>query len=153
PQTDDAWRVWRQQARWNPDYYPHFYRDIWPILRRPQQYYWVMDIDPFTGGDPHDDTAGSKGNFDPELISIPPYHAQDPDEKRQFLARRMFLYEVLRRPGEENQLTRPLSPGQSYSAPGSHYHRKESTHSAKLTGDLQNRVIAMPYLCGDNPLS
>jgi L-Lysine epsilon oxidase N-terminal/L-lysine epsilon oxidase C-terminal domain len=153
PQTDGAWRVWREQARWNTDYYPHFYRDIWPILSRPQQFSWVMDFDPFTGGDPHNDTPGQQGNLDPDLLSIPPYHGQDPAEEQRFRARRKFVFEVLRRPGEENQLTRPLSPGQSYSAHNSAYRRKESTHSARLTGDLQNRLIAMPYLCGDNPLS
>ena len=50
-------------------------------------------------------------------------------------------------------MTRPLSPGQGYSVDRSHYRRQESTHSARLTGDLQNRLVAMPYLCGDNPLS
>ncbi len=153
PQTDLAWRIWREQARWNPDYYPHFYRDIWPILSRPVNYAYVMDMDAFTGGDPHNDSPGQNGNFDPDLISIPPYHGQDPAQERQFRARRKFLFEVLRRPGEENQFTRPLSPGQSYSVDSSQYRRKESTHSAKLTGDLENRLIAMPYLCGDNPLS
>ena len=153
PRTDDALRIWREQSRWNPDYYPHFYRDIWPILTRPQQYSWVMDFDSFTGGDPHNDTPGQGGNLDPDLLSIPPYHGQDPAEQQRFLARRKFVFEVLRRPGEENQLTRPLSPGQSYAAQSSHYHRQESSHSARLTGDLQNRLLAMPYLCGDNPLS
>ena len=153
PQTEDAWRNWREQARWNTDYYPHFYRDIWPILSRPQQYQWVMDRDAFAGGDPHNDTPGAKGNLDPDLLSIPPYHGQDPAEEQTFRARRRFIYEVLRRPGEENQFTRPLSPGQSYSADTSHYVRKLSAHSPRLTGDLQNRLIAMPYLCGDNPLS
>jgi hypothetical protein len=107
-----------------------------------------MDFDPFTGGDPHNDTPGQGGNLDPDLLSIPPYHGQDPAQEQLFRARRMFVYQVLRRPGEENQLTRPLGPGQ-----GSHYRRQESTHSARLTGDLQNHLIAMPYLCGDNPLS
>ena len=113
-----------------------------------------MDFDSFAGGDPHNDTPGQKGNLDPDLLSVPPYHGQDPAEEQQFLRpRRMFVFEVLRRPGEENQLTRPLSPGRSYSAQNPQYHRKESAHSARLTGDLQNRLIAMPYLCGDNPLS
>jgi hypothetical protein len=152
PQTDDGWRIWREQARWNPDYYPHFYRDIWPILSRPVKYAYVMDMDAFTGGDPHNNTPGQNGNFDPDLIGIPPYHGQDPAQEQQFRARRKFLFEVLRRPGEENQFTRPLSPGQTYSVERSHS-RKESTHSARLTGDLENRLIAMPYLCGDNPLS
>ena len=153
PKTDEAWRVWREQARWNPDYYPHFYRDIWPILSRPQQFSWVMDFDPFTGGDPHNDTPGQHGNLDPDLLGIPPYHGQDPAEEQRFRALRKFVFEVLRRPGEENQLTRPLSPGQIGSAHNPEYHRQTSTHSAALTGDLQNRLVAMPYLCGDNPLS
>jgi hypothetical protein len=153
PQSDVAWRMWREQARWNPDYYPRYYRDIAPILSRPQQYAWVMDFDPFTGGDPHNDSPGQGGNLDPELLSVPPYHGQDPDEERRLRARREFVFRVLRRPGEENQFTRPVSPGEYGPSEGVQYRRKPSTHSARLTGELQDHLVAMPYLCGDNPLS
>jgi hypothetical protein len=64
--------VWRAQAAWNPNYYPYFWRDVWPILSRPNNYQYVMDFDPFTGGDPHENAQGSGGNMDPDQISIPP---------------------------------------------------------------------------------
>ena len=35
PTDANALSVWRaQQKSWNPNYYPYFYRDIWPILLR-----------------------------------------------------------------------------------------------------------------------
>ena len=113
-----------------------------------------MDFDPFTGGDPHNDTPGLMGNFDPDLLGVPPYHGQNPEQEQQLRARRTFIYEVLRRPGEENLLTRPVSPGQGgYPDAGPPRGRNEGARTGRLAGDIQNRPIAMPYLCGDNPLS
>ena len=64
PSDEKALGLWREKCQWNPDYYPYFYRDIWPILQRPNNYQWVMDFDVFTGGDPHNTTSGTGGNFD-----------------------------------------------------------------------------------------
>jgi hypothetical protein len=122
--------VWRAEATWNAKYHPYFWRDIWPILSRPFYYQFVMDFDPFTGGDPHETARGAGGNMDPDQISIPPFAGEDPKQQANRARRRMFVYEMLRRPGNENRLT---------------------TTTSKLEPDPF--PYAMPYLCGDNPLS
>ncbi len=130
PQTSAELKLWREQACWNPQYYPYFWRDIWPILQRPENYQWVLDFDSFTGGDPHNTTAGEGGNFDPDLLSKTPYHDQDPVERDYLRQRRRLIYGVLRQQGEENQYTRAI------------------------TQSLSNQpIIGMPDLCGDNPLN
>lgn len=130
PPSEKDLPVWRELAVWNPDYYPFFQRDIWPILQRPYNYQWVMDFDSFAGGDPHNTTPGSNGNMDPDWLSVAPYAGEPPLEREQRRQRRMFIYNVLRQPGMENQLTTAPFPGQ----PG-------------------NLPLAMPFLCGDNPLT
>ena len=130
PSDEKALGLWREQAQWNPDYYPYFYRDIWPLLSRPQNFTFVMDFDAFTGGDPHNTTSGGGGNFDPTLISIPPYDGEDPQERAARRRARMFVWGVLRKPGQENLWTNPLG-----------------------VGPVKNLPILMPFLCGDNPLS
>ncbi len=130
PTTPSELKLWREQAVWNQNYYPYFWRDIWPILQRPENYQWVLDFDSFTGGDPHNTTPGGGGNFDPELLSIAPYHDQEPTERAYLHQRRRLIYGVLRQPGEENQYTRAI------------------------TRSLSNQpIIGMPDLCGDNPIS
>ncbi len=37
-----SWRA--QELRYNPDYHPWFYRDIWPILERPNFYTWLTRV-------------------------------------------------------------------------------------------------------------
>jgi hypothetical protein len=91
PANPTSLRMWREQAKFNPDYYPYFYRDIWPILTRPQNYSWVMDFDAFTGGDPHNTSSGGGGNFDPNLISVPPYEGEDPTEQKNRARHREFI--------------------------------------------------------------
>jgi hypothetical protein len=111
---------------WNKAYYPYFYRDIWPILRRPDAYQWVMVFDPLVGGDPHSTAAGGSGNLDLEVIAIPPYVGQDPAQAQTNAAQRQFIYSILRKPGQENLFQAPLQD--NYQPP------------------------LMPLLCGDNPL-
>ena len=89
-----------------------------------------MDFDPFTGGDPHETARGSSGNMDPDYISIPPFDGENPAERANRRQRRMFVYRMLRKPGRENRLT----PATSSLEPDPH-------------------PYAMPYLCGDNPIS
>lgn len=130
PSDEKALGLWRETAQWNPDYYPYFYRDIWPILTRPNNYQWVMDFDAFTGGDPHNTTAGAGGNLDESVISIPPYDGEDPQEKENRRRARMFVWGVLRKPGQENIWNYPFDANTPKYLP-----------------------ILMPFLCGDNPLS
>ncbi|HKP11903.1 MAG TPA: LodA/GoxA family CTQ-dependent oxidase, partial [Blastocatellia bacterium] len=121
---------WRKSAQYNSDYYPYFWRDIWSLLTRPNNYQWVMDFDPFTGGQPHDTTPGSQNNFDPDLLSVPPYEGEDPGLREQRRQYRQRIWSVLRKPGQENlymAATDPATPN--------------------------FRPVLMPYLCGDNPIT
>lgn len=120
--------LWRKNAQWNPDYYPYFYRDIWPILTRPQNYQYVFDFDTFAGGDPHDTTSGQ--NFDQSLLSVPPYEGEDPDERARRQTWRMRIWWALRKPGQENLYTFPPDPSMP-----------------------NYLLVLMPFLCGDNPIS
>jgi hypothetical protein len=142
PSNAQALSLWRETAQWNTDYYPYFYRDVWPILLRPLNYQWVMDFDPFTGGDPHDTTAGEGGNFDPKIISIPPYEGEDPHEREERRRARDFVWQVLRKPGQENLWTVTLNTGAPTELPAS--------VQTRLSTSLP---ILMPFLCGDNPLT
>lgn len=132
PAPDDAsaLALWRKQAQWNTDYYPYFWRDIWPLLQRPFEFQWVMDFDTLTGGDPHDTTPGLHLNFDPELLSVPPYEGEDPDLKKERRTWRMRIWGVLRKPGQKNQWHITPDPNRP-----------------------QVKPVGMPFLCGDNPLS
>lgn len=128
PKTPAGWSLWRSEAKWNPDYYPYFERDIWPILRRPAAYGAVMYYDPDVGGDPHDTKA--RGNFDKSELGTPPHDKETPEQRERRRAMRMFLYNVLRKPGQENDYTLDSARNRR-GAP----------------------AIGMPWLCGDNPLS
>jgi len=88
-----------------------------------------MDFDAFTGGDPHNTTAGSGGNLDESVISVPPYDGEDPQEKENRRRARMFVWGVLRKPGQENIWNYPFDANTPKYLP-----------------------ILMPFLCGDNPL-
>lgn len=120
---------WRRQAQWNPDYRPYFWRDIWPILKRPIYYQFVMNADPMMGGDPHQTACGAGGNMDPQPISIPPFNGENPQDRDLRRARRLFVYQVLRKPGGENSLTHGVPGGRAQPNYG------------------------MPFLCGDNPIT
>ena len=122
--------AWRKLATWNRNYYPYFWREVWPILSRPNDYQYVMDFDAFTGGDPHENARGSGGNMDPDKISIPPFNGENPDNKQTRYQSRRFIWRVVRRPGGENSLT--------------------NTTSKLRPGPFH---YAMPYVCGNNCLS
>src|SRR5205807_4399028 len=59
---------------------------------------------------------------------------EDPHEKEQRWHARNFVWQVLRKPGQENMWTMPLSAGRPPTLP-------------------TNLPILMPFLCGDNPLT
>ena len=71
PPTDEGalahWRAGR--LRWNPDYKPWFYRDVWPILFRPDQYSYLCSI---LGLSNYPHNYSTRGTFDPYKLSIPP---------------------------------------------------------------------------------
>jgi hypothetical protein len=115
-------------GQYNSNYYPYFWRDIWPILRRPFSYEFVADVDSMNGADPHQTGKKSGGNFDPTLLSVPPHAGEDPGDRKNRAYRRMFLWDVLRKAGQENRIySERAVPGRIF--------------------------YLMPLLCGDNPLS
>jgi hypothetical protein len=128
PDGADALARWRKQAQWNPGYRPYFYRDIWPILQRPLDDQSLTDRDQMFGGNPHD--TGPGGNLDETEIAIPPFEGEDPKARELRRQKRQFIYGVLRKPGEENEVL--FAP----QARTPNYH-----------------LFKMPLLCGDNPLS
>lgn len=148
---------------WNKKHKPWFYRDIWPILFRPNEFLYLSDV-LAQSNFPHDQQL--RGTFSPYLLSVTPkLHKQKPDaemldklarigrEAHQAEARietqppryrdvdglwvydpyapmRRFLFDLLRRSGEENEF--------------------------KLEDKIGSRVHnlpLMPLLCGDNPMT
>ena len=61
------WRAGRLQ--WNPDYRPWFYRDIWNILYRPDQYNYLCDT---LGQSNFPHNQSTRGTFDYEKLGTPP---------------------------------------------------------------------------------
>ena len=61
------WRAGR--LRWNPDYRPWFYRDIWSILYRPDQYNYLCDT---LGQSNFPHNQSTRGTFDYEKLGCPP---------------------------------------------------------------------------------
>lgn len=144
---------------WNKDYKPWFYRDIWPILFRPNEFLYLSDI-LAQSNFPHDQEQ--RGTFDPYKIGQTPGYARKqaakkhtvdatadiyrdaclgeayvatqhkPEDKGEdpYGPMRRFLFDLLRRSGEENEF--------------------------KLEDKVGSRVHnlpLMPLLCGDNPLT
>jgi L-Lysine epsilon oxidase N-terminal/L-lysine epsilon oxidase C-terminal domain len=128
PQDEAGLKLWRGQATWNSSFRPYFRRDILPILLRPLDAQNFMDLDPLTGGNPHSNAPG--GNFDFTDLAVPPFPGEPDADRIRRREKRQFLYGVLRKPGQDNELfaaSRPSQPGK--------------------------KLFAMPLLCGDNPLS
>jgi hypothetical protein len=128
PQDPAGLKLWRGQAKWNTSFRPYFRRDILPILSRPLDAQNFMDFDSLTGGNPHSTAPG--GNFDFADLAVPPFPGESEADRRRRHDMRQFLYGVLRKPGQENELLAPENPNK----PG-------------------YELFAMPLLCGDNPLS
>jgi hypothetical protein len=54
---------------WNPDHRPWFYRDIWTILFRPDEFTYLTNILAASNA-PHNQST--RGTFDPSKLSVPP---------------------------------------------------------------------------------
>lgn len=87
---------------WNKEYFPYFYRDIWPILCRPNVYQWLMAFNTAHGSDPYSTASDLHGNLDFDAISAPPYEGQDLAERLAHAEQRQYVYDVLRKPGPES---------------------------------------------------
>lgn len=71
PPTDtDALIHWRAgRLRWNPAYKPWFFRDVWPILFRPDQFSYLCNV---LGQSNFPHNYSTRGTFDPYKLSVPP---------------------------------------------------------------------------------
>jgi hypothetical protein len=71
PPTDrEALILWRAgRLQWNAEYRPWFYRDIWPILFRADQFSYLTNVLALSNY-PHNQSA--RGNFDPFKLGVPP---------------------------------------------------------------------------------
>lgn len=125
PESAADWSVWRNNAGYNPDYYPRFFRDIWPIFKRPDVYRYTLDFDMFTGGDPHN--TGTGGNLNKAMLSQPPKNGIDPNRQH-----RAFIYAIMRKQGQENL----------YTAGDLSKHDRNAATGPRL----------MPMLNGNNPI-
>jgi hypothetical protein len=108
----------------NPEYFPYWDTEIYPILSRPYLYGFTVAI--LGTSDPHE--IGASGYFNMAQISVPPSGGNDP-----YLRQRQFIYSMLRQPGEENELTTEIP--------------------MHTPGMLPLELPKMPLLNGDNPLT
>jgi hypothetical protein len=70
PNNEGALIHWRAgRLRWNPDHKPWFYRDIWRILYRPDEYSYLCDA---LGQSNFPHNQSTRGSFDPEKLGQPP---------------------------------------------------------------------------------
>ncbi|MBC7777508.1 MAG: hypothetical protein H7246_18895 [Phycisphaerae bacterium] len=137
--TPEQLQLWRDDITkmFNPNYYPFFWRDIWPILTRPYNMQWVTA---FLGTSNVAHDTSDRGDFAKKKVSIPP--TIGPDGKivaDQWRGMRKFIYEALRKPHEENVYYNDRADWAIDDPNGIEF--------AQFTKKL------MPLLCGDNPLS
>jgi hypothetical protein len=70
PNDQAALTMWRAgRLQWNPEYRPWFYRDIWNILFRPDEFSYLSDVLGLSNF-PHNQST--RGTFDPEKLGVPP---------------------------------------------------------------------------------
>ncbi|MEA2166433.1 MAG: hypothetical protein QOK37_4560 [Thermoanaerobaculia bacterium] len=126
--ADKALAKWRRQPKvFNPDYFPYWDTEIYPILSRPFIYQSFTTV--LIQDDPHE--TGPGGNFDMSIIAKPPVKPFDKANDPGW-GPRNFILSVLRKPGQENDysVTLPQKPPMQ---------------------PLQQPL--MPLLNGDNPLT
>jgi hypothetical protein len=70
PTDREALILWKAgRLRWNPHYKPWFYRDVWPILFRPDEFSYTNNVLGLSNF-PHNQSK--RGNFDPYKLGAPP---------------------------------------------------------------------------------
>jgi len=74
PTDRGALQHWNAAALdWNPDFKPWFYRDVWRILFRPDEFTYLNNVLQQSNF-PHNQSQ--RGNFDPTKLSVPPFVSQ-----------------------------------------------------------------------------
>lgn len=131
-------QFWRDFSgkEYNQNYYPLFWRDIWPILVRPFYMQWVTAV---LGASNAAHDISSRGDFAENIMSLPP--ELNPDgcvAADPFRGMRKFVYDSLRKPGEENLLYNERA---AWNLPGG------TEEFAQFSKEL------MPLLAGDNPIT
>ncbi|HEY6333168.1 MAG TPA: LodA/GoxA family CTQ-dependent oxidase, partial [Blastocatellia bacterium] len=70
PTDEGALIHWRAgRLRWNTDHKPWFYRDIWRILFRPDEFSYLCDA---LGQSNFPHNQSTRGTFDPDKLGLPP---------------------------------------------------------------------------------
>jgi len=81
PTDLEALTHWKAaRLEWNTGYRPWFYRDIWPILFRADEMDFVTNVLQQSNF-PHNQT--NRGNFDPKILSLPPFVVPTAERKHQ----------------------------------------------------------------------
>jgi L-Lysine epsilon oxidase N-terminal/L-lysine epsilon oxidase C-terminal domain len=156
---------WRDSGRltWNTDYKPLFYRDIWPILYRPDQFRFLCDILQQSNY-PHDQEQ--RGLFDPAKLSVVPGSERakeiakeqedgtEPSVERKIEFVNLSRYEPPRPDTDKKPPADPYGPLRRYlfgllRMPGE---ENEFKIEDRVSSRLHNLPL-MPLLCGDNPLT
>jgi hypothetical protein len=160
-------RQWRDSGRltWNTEFRPLFYRDIWPILYRPDQYRFLCDI-LAQSNYPHDQEQ--RGLFDPAKLSVVP---GSKEAERIVTQQRAGAVPVAARKLELLNLgrlaSRPRTSDVAADAADDPYgplrlflfdllrlagEENEFKIEDKVSSRVHNLPL-MPLLCGDNPLT
>lgn len=157
---------WRDSGRltWNTEFRPLFYRDIWPILYRPDQFRFLCDV-LAQSNFPHDQEQ--RGLFDPAKLSVVPgsNKAREISDQQQagapLVARKLEFVNLERlaargptAPALDPAVPDPYGPLRRYlfgllRMPGE---ENEFKIEDQVSSRLHNLPL-MPLLCGDNPLT
>jgi hypothetical protein len=149
---------------WNTAFRPWFFRDIWPILYRPDEFRWLTDA-LGQSNFPHDQQQ--RGTFDPDKLSKPPRffatkaerdRAKNPGLMRANASQGEAVFETSdSEDGPDGEGRWRLDPYwamrnflfELLRLPG-------EENEFKLADRISSRVHnlpLMPLLCGDNPLT
>jgi hypothetical protein len=156
---------WRDGGRltWNTDYKPLFYRDIWPILYRPDQFRFLSDI-LAQSNYPHDQEQ--RGLFDPGKLSIVPGSpkaneiaqqqkaGRGPSVARKIEFANLSRFTPMRADAAEEPPADPYGPLRRFLFGLLRLSGEENEFKIEdqVSSRLHNLPL-MPLLCGDNPLS
>jgi hypothetical protein len=157
-------RQWRDGGRltWNTEYRPLFYRDIWPILYRPDQFRFLCDV-LAQSNYPHDQEQ--RGLFDPDKLSVVPGSARaraiveqqqegSPSVERKLEFTNLSRLAQLASRAADAVVADPYGPLRLYLFGLLRMAGEENEFKIedRVSSRLHNLPL-MPLLCGDNPLT
>jgi hypothetical protein len=162
--NDAELKQWRdRRLTWNTAFRPWFYRDIWPILYRPDQFRFLCNI-LGQSNYPHDQEQ--RGMFDPAKLAVVPDSSkaqaiiaarrdkeETPTAELDFAITERLSPKAVH-PCVEKQIDDPYGPLRRFlfgllRLPGE---ENEFKIEDQISSRLHNLPL-MPFLCGDNPLS